>query len=83
MTYIASYYSKAEGLFKETFNTLSEVEAYNKLHNIKNHNLHQEVFLSEIVQDGLIVCVEGDYDLDDKELSNYLKALPNFVMLNN
>lgn len=39
--------------------------------------------LSEIIGDGLIVCIEGDNDLEDKELSAHLKTLPNFLMLNN
>lgn len=81
MQYRASYYKGS--VYSRLFSTLEELEAYNKENNIKNHNLHEELFLSEIIGNGLIVCVEGDSDLEDEELSVRLKTLPNFLMLNN
>lgn len=81
MQYRASYYKGS--VYSKHFLTLEELEKYNKENNIKNHNLHEELFLSEIIGNGLIVCVEGDNDLEDRELSVHLKTLPNFLMLNN
>lgn len=78
--YVASYHKN--NVFTKRFETLDEISKYNTENNIKNHNLHEELMLSDIVEDGLIVCVEGDNDLEDLELSKYLKSLPNFLMLN-
>lgn len=81
MEYKASYYK--DGLYMKRFPNLEDLEIYNKENNIKNHNLHQEFLLSEIIEDNLIVCIEGDNDLEDIDLSKHLKKLPNFLMLNN
>lgn len=81
MKYRASYYRG--GIYTKIFSSLEEIESYNQENNIKNHNLHEELLLSEIIGDGAIVCIEGDDDLEDEELSAHLKTLPNFMMLNN
>ena len=83
MKYRASYFKNGGGVNIEYFNTLDELNKYNEENNVKNHNLHEECFLSEIIKDGYVVCVEGDEDLEDIEISNYLKSLPKYMMLNN
>lgn len=83
MKYRACYYNDDVGIYSKQFSTIEELKLYNKENDIENHNLHEELLLSEIVGDGLIVCVEGDEDLEDRDMSDYLKTLPNFLMLNN
>lgn len=80
--YIASYYK--DRLFKKNFNSLEDLKEYNKLNNIKNHNLHFECTLEDIVKDGIIVCLEGDDDLEDNDLSEALEKYgEKYLFLNN
>ena len=81
MKYRASYLNN--GAYSKEFDSLDELNTYNIQNNITNHNLHEELLLSEIIKDGYIVCVEGDDDLEDWQISKHLKTLPNFIMLNN
>ena len=83
MTYTASYYQKERGMFKMSFNTFSELAEYNTTNNMRHHNLTIEYNLTEVVSDGLIVCVEGDENLYDEDLGEFLETLPNYKLYNN
>ncbi len=79
--YIATYYK--DRMFSKSFDTLEELNKYNKDNNIKNHNLHFECTLDDILKDGIIVCLEGDDDLEDYELSEVLNTYDDkFLMMN-
>jgi len=81
ISYEASYYKTS--VFTENFKTLEEMSEYNTANNIKNNNLHELCLLDDIISnDGHIVCIEGDRDLEDRELSNALKEYKNFKMYN-
>ena len=82
MFYSASYIED-KSIKKRVFNTLEEIEKFNKLNNVSNHNLHRFYNLDEVVDDGLIVCIEGDDTLYEYDLQIELEKFSNFLMLNN
>lgn len=53
MQYRASYYKGS--VYSRFFSTLEELEAYSKENNIKNHNLHEELFLNMLHSKELII----------------------------
>lgn len=82
MTYIASYYT--DKLFSKDFNSIKKLKKYNEENNIKNHNLYLECKIDEILKNGHIVCLEGDDELEEKELSTSLKKYgKKYLLLNN
>ena len=81
MKYIATYYNNT--IYGKEFNTIEDIENYNKNNNIKNHNLDAIYTLDEIVKDGWIVCIEGDENIEDRKLSKALEKYPKYLLLNN
>lgn len=82
MKYIASYYTNK--LFSETFSSIEELKEYNAKNNLKNHNLELECTINDVLQNGIIVCLEGDDNLSEKELSTCLKNYgERYLLLNN
>lgn len=80
--YIASYFK--ERIFSKSFETLEQLLKYNEDNNIKNHNLHFECTLDDILKGGIIVCLEGDDNLEDDELSEALDVYGDkYLLLNN
>ena len=83
--YTASYWQANTGLKQIDFENKEDITRYNSAEGIKHHNLHFTCTLDELInkRDGLIICIEGDDDLYDEELSTLLHKLPNFIMYNN
>jgi len=82
MTYIASYYT--DRLFSLTFQSLEELKEYNTQNNLKNHNLELECNFNDILENGIIVCLEGDDNLSEEDLSTCLKNYgERYLLLNN
>lgn len=65
------------------FQTFEELKIYNEENHIRHHNLHFECTMNDILKGGIIVCLEGDDDLEDYELSEALNTYNDtFLMLN-
>ena len=65
-------YIKNKQVFHKNFDSLNEMKRFNEANQIKNHNLYKIYSFDEIVKNGKIVCIEGDEDLYDSKISNFL-----------
>ena len=83
MEYLADYY-KENKMITKVFPSFNDLLEYNTNNSTKHYNLSIEYSLQEVVSSGgLIVCVEGDENLYDEDLGDFLQTQENYRLFNN